>query len=387
MKTYNIIPVVLVLLALSACKKQSGVEQTAPFYKLPADGMTFKASNAGGAVKSRFQDISQSGQLVWDENDNLAVYAVDPSAEDITTSVVSGLAYINPAFDGQVNAEFQSVLTENQWFDGAASKWFFATYPCYDVIVQQKLQKFEGEDWKEYILPVQVPSNQEYACGFQTYQTLVSSGGVFSPGETVSFGTFTPVTSLIRFRLRSKTGSSCNVQEIRFSYGYEYLSSYGYDNHYLQSEPGFHLSGVDLLKVDPTTRTISDLDYLDNYNGSSYVEMEFLAGGPDPMGGVSINGDYSDYFYLVVMPTRSLPAGKDMLLQVEAEYYELWDNNYKGNAYQLKVPVPDALQSGFEAGKCYSFGITLDEGFLSVGYEGSCAIGEYTIDTQWGQED
>ena len=396
MKTYNIIPVVLLSLALAACKKQAGVENTAPFYSLPSDGMLFKASNAGGAVKSHFQNISQSGQLVWDATDVLAVYSVDPAAEDITTSAVQGLAYIDPAFEGEVNAEFLSVNTEAQWYDGSSSRWFFATYPCYDAASQQHLQKFEsqasgeggeggeGEAWKEYVLPVYVESNQEYASGFQTYQILYSNGGSFSPGETVSFGAFTPMTSLIRFRLKSK-GSACNVREIRFSYGYENIYYYG--DHYLQSEPVCSLAGVQLWKVDPATRTLSPLEGYEKNWWNSSVTMDFMSGGPDPEGGVAINSSYSDYFYLVVLPTISIPVGKEMLIQIEADYYELWDNHYKGNAYQLKIPVPEVLQNGFEMGKCYSFGITLDEGYLSVGFEGSCNIGEYEINTQWGEED
>ena len=84
-----------------------------------------------------------------------------------------------------------------------------------------------------------------------------------------------------------------------------------------------------------------------------------------------------------------------MWLRLYLEPFEMWEEDYKENGYNLLVPAPVELApnpaqgkvGGFEAGKCYSFAVTLEDGVLSMGYEGSCNVGSYTINTEWGQED
>ena len=385
MKTRYIIYLFLCFLGLVSCRKQTGTDTTSPFDSLPAEGKVFRASNAGGSVKSHFQDISQSGQLVWDKSDNLAVYAVNTSSEDMAESAVKGLAYIDPAFDGKVNAEFKSVLTEAQWFEGVSSgesKWFFATYPCYDALAQQPLQKVAGEERTDYILPIYVPSTQNYSAGFQAYQTLVSNGGEYIAGQTVNFGTFTPVTSLIRFKIRSKKAeSSCHVSEMSVRFGYETLLS-----DYLESDVSFNIAGPALLDVNPATKTLtwSTENGQNSWNNAVYLDFYTKSNEEE---GLLVTEEYSDYIYIVVLPTRFPASSREPMIQFLAEYYLLWDNHYKGDAYALTVPLPDELHSGIDAGKCYSFAVTLEEGRLSVGYEGSCNMGAYEINTEWGQED
>ena len=381
----------LLVLSLAGCKREMASEDNHPFYRLPSDGMTFRAANAGCVGKSTFKNLDIDGQLVWDEHDVLAVYAVNTAAEEsqIAGTCVSGLAYIDPAFAGETSAEFKSTLSESQWYDGAASRWFFATYPSIDLSTMQKLQTAGGEDTENpgvynyyHLLPVYVNDEQEYAAGFRSYHTMISDGGTFQSGETVSFGAFRPATSLIRFRMKTASGSSCRIGEVSFKFGYDWA----YD--YLQSDSRTSLAGVRLMKVNPGNRTITFDPDLSGYAHESSVSLEFLIGGDSENGGgIEIGSEYSDYYYIAVLPTVSIPDGKEMLLRIEADAYELWEENYKENGYTLMVPAPGTLATvGFEAGKCYSFAITLEDGGLSVGYEGNFVLGSYDINTEWGQE-
>ena len=387
MKTRLIILAVLALAVVSCAKKSAD-------FSAPNGGMKFVASNGASAIKSHFEDISTSGQLVWDDEDVLGIYAFDPTAAEPfgAGSLVQEKAYIDPADAGKKAANFMSILSEDEWFGEATQKSFFAYYPC--IGPQGELQTINYTEEgviveTKHVFPCYVEDEQFPGEGFKKHQFLYSQGTSAAKGEVVNLGTFTPYTALIRFRMKSNTSYEWNIGEIRFSYGY--LSPYSDE---LRSDAGTALTGLHLLEVSNDGLTVSpatevSLDNSDYYSDSSSLSMVFSLGNDDyatGTQGVLIKKDqYTDYFFFACLPT--LRPRNDMKIRIEAEAYELFDETYYGKVFKREVDAPADLAGGFESGKCYSFAIDFDEGELSVGYEGSTNVGAYEINTEWGEEE
>ena len=381
MKTRTIILAILALAAISCAKHRADV---------PAmdSGMSFTATN-GGASKSYFQDISQSGQLVWDSEDILGVWSIDPAAADPYANIISGQAYINQNDHGKTSARFTSVLTKDEWFadvDGT-QKWFFAYYPCLtsDVAEIQKLTHRElvEEEWVEtetkYVFPVFVDNNQFSSQGFSKNHVLYTQGTMASKGDVINLGTFTPYTALIRFRMKStNAGYNWTIGELHFTYGYE-NATYGY----LSSDPGQKLAGAHLLEVSASERSVtpSPISLLgDGWKDDETIYYAFMF---DDKKGVEVKTDeYTNYYYMAVLPT--LTPRNDMKIRIEASGWNLFEEDPYGTVFRRVVDAPAELANGFQSGKCYSFAINFDEGDLSIGYEGSNSVGAYDINTGWG---
>ena len=382
MKTRYII--LTALIALSCAKSP---EQEKSFFEtLPADGMVFNASNASATSKSHLQsDNAIDGTLYWSADDVISVYAYK-AADD---SFVAANAYINPAAAGQTSAEFKSTKTSEEWF-GGENKYFFAHYPNngFPAVPQPEEESDKG------LLPLPVPNYQ--TGNYAAHQVMFAYAGAKSPGETVSFN-FSPLTAILRLRFKSLDGNSCQIGKISLELGMKVVDNSSYNHEpgeTLDSKTKKHLSGHVVVDLQETinNNAVTVLGRPANEsNFSDYIILELSRAGKV----ITVGDDWSDPVFAVVVPTPN--PEPDMLFAISAIRFDPdnWDEmdafSKGGTGIEYgevfsAVKTLTSLPGGFEGGKLYDFGITLNSGRMDVGNLSTYELGTYNI-INWGVEE
>ena len=361
MKKIIVLSLALLSLAVS-CKKSPAGEDSRE------KGMTFTAAASQG-LKSHFAEGTDNLNLLWDEYDNLAVYSFNTEDADPAASVVGGIAYIQPEGIGQSTAQFRSSKLESEWFvnpqtDG--KKRFVSYYPAYGLptdLVEEKGEK---------VLPLHISYNQAGKNDYGKHHIMLSRGNEYAQGESVLLQNFTPLTSLLKFRLKMEGGYDYRITSIE-------LESYFYGKVWENDSEDRYNSSYHI--VDP----VSGVDkwfYPDNLVEGRYVKVSELLSGEEIKvrsfvpreSSSSSNGRYmrllsddeesytltateGEDLYAVVFPTDTYPSRGELALRIRA-YYEIRRNgeylHQVSHEGFIRIPYP-----GYVAGKRYDFVMTL----------------------------
>lgn len=359
MKKMIVLSLALLTLAAS-CKKSPAGEDSRE------KGMTFTAT-ASQSLKSHFAEGTDNLNLLWDEYDNLAVYSFNTEDADPAASVVGGIAYIQPEGIGQSTAQFRSSKPESEWFSNPQAngkKIFVSYYPAYGLpmdLVEEKGEK---------VLPLHISSSQKGKTDYGKHHIMLSRGNEYAPGESVLLQDFTPLTSLLKFRLKMDGGYDYRVTSIELeSYFYGKVWENDTEDRYSSS---YHM-------VDPVTG-VDRWHYPDNIVEGRYVKVSELLSDENirvcrfgPQENNSSNGRYlrllsdddtysltateGDDLYAAVFPTDTYPSRGELALRIRA-YYEIRKNGEYLHqiSHEGYIRIPDP---GFVAGKRYDFVMTL----------------------------
>ena len=361
MKRTTILCMAILALAISCKKGPSGDEVE--------KGMTFVASTSD-AVKSHFGEGDTNLNLVWDEYDNLAVYSLKADDDDPAASAVSSIAYIQDAGVGQQTAEFRSSKPGSEWFaypQANGKKTFIAYYPAFGI--PYDFEEVGGEK----VLPLILRSSQRGISDYGKHHIMISRGNEYASGDQVVFQGFTPLTSLLKFRLKMDSGYDYSVSRVEIRpnlYGKAYESStedtyneyvYVYDpvsGDQISMYPEF-ISGGRYVKLSELLSgdEVVIRAYYDGTSWSSSSDGRYVSLLDSDDGTYHLSATEGNDLYAVVFPTIKYPSRWEFALRVSARYDIRIDNYYSHSvehtAY-IRIPSP-----GFVAGKRYDFVLEL----------------------------
>lgn len=375
--------ILLTALVAVSCAKTTEAPKSV-YESLPADGKEFLATNV--PVKST---LDSGGHLHWQESDVIGVYAYNMSDR----SYVCANAYPRPDVQG-TSATFKSAKNEDDWYEGVeegGQKAFFAYYPTNGYPIEPK----PSDEDQKYLLPFSVEREQNGE--FSNNQVMFAYGGKYTKGSSVSFE-FTPLTAILRFRIKSSDGTECQIGKLLLELGTSLMEG-GSLGSYLNFNGRKRLDGnfaVDIgATIENSSITMHQTEHPSWASGGDYMEINLVKSGKI----INVNSySYSDYIYAVVVPTVN--PEPDLILAISAikfdpDHWNEEDAFTKGGTdvtygeilrgfFHLKY-LDNSSISGFDAGKIYDFNLTLSAGAMDVSHTGTMEFGHYNI-IDWGME-
>ena len=371
MKRYFIAATLIATAVLFSCKKNdSGTGKEHTWSGLPENGAVFSAYNYSEGVRSHFYDPT-SGTLLWDDDDDIAVYSIDFDAAEPFSGIKSGVAYIDGYYAGQSGAKFKSLLSKEEWFDSddpAATRKFFSYYPCNGIAQTIETDYPLGEAGIIFDISDTQAIGEEDS--FSKLQLLVSdSKSVNFSDETINLGTFRPITALLRFNIQSEIDVEFKVNEIELRLGSDPYYSNGAFYSFNREIP---IAGTFLLEMDRANGGFTGISnhYEDYTHCIDLIPSEPFTPGDTP----------EKYYYAVVCPTLDVPQGEDLYLAVLAFAEGTNTRDSSGNGSSIYKVGMLQLPNGFESGYRYDFTVNFDQtGTMKIGNLSTINLGEYEI--------
>lgn len=385
MKKFSIIFLLgTLLVAPLSCKKGDSVTAPGPSKAVNPLKVTASAS----AVKSHLSS-ADDGSLVWDSYDDLGLYAfdvdsyienyeqapvdIDERANWVRNNLIkSGVANISISSADPGTADFYTADENKDWVGGDSGEdnhryMFLAYYPStikdgslpfYISPYRDYWDPDRGETVRQVIKGVQftVPYYQD-GVSYGKYQILVDNGGFtlnnFDKDDTSTWGnTFytrseilngtkqiefhgmKPITSMIRFRMKSTDGNSYNIRRLEC----ELLE--GGEDYYGLSGTAYYDLQDGLLKTMQAYYGTTNKDFCIEFDSK---DRSYLTVGPEP----------TDWFYAVI-----LPSYKKVTLRFNAISYRNSDVALLVTKTSPSREVDGVLKEGFFPGELYS--VTLE---------------------------
>ncbi|MBR5699633.1 MAG: hypothetical protein IKX37_00910 [Bacteroidales bacterium] len=411
MKKIIIFGISAAALLLGACSKVTEMDAPETVKVTYPDGLSFRAS-LSSVTKASFSG-DNSGQLVWDGNEDVAILAVpvldtrgmsfDEFHEYDINHVVSGFASVEVDPADPSMAILHTAKTAEDWAGDASRVQFFAVYPANGVIPE--IDYTEERDGRLLLKVLKdIPTEQDGI----NYQNALSMAGCTAAyyvenGTFVSAATggtevqpqflgFSPGNAVLSFKILNTTSDALPIKSVKISS--VQLDEYNPSSYPDWSPEDMSLSGTtSFLLFDDTDKygenpELGMLVYPFDPDGdgarlNNYVMLNFPETVSVPAGSTTSqyyyaavcgNGEFKRYEMPGFLRFEALDAEGNILAVCERAYPSYWDDDDKWE-YNL------GLDSGYRYNLTVAFGEDSDYHFIvSSQPDAAGSWGENTIE-------